>query len=369
MHLFQQSEATAAQRRLFFHAVDATDGLTAETGLTGAGRLSKNGAATAATTANITEVDSTNMPGRYYIEFTAAELDTVGVIEFRFKAAACAEVVARGQVVPWDPYDAVRAGLTALPNAAAEAAGGLFTRGAGAGQINQNANGQVDTRTVAMAADVVTAAAIANGAIDAATFAAGAIDAAAIANGAIDAATFAAGAIDAAAIATDAIGALEFSQAAADKVWASAARTLTASLDPSAATIAAAVWDEARAGHVTAGSFGEGVASVQGNVTGSVASVTAAVTVGTINANVVNASALATDAANEIAETLLKYDLSTLTGEAARSPLNALRFLRNKWSIAAGTLTVTKEDDTTAAWTAAISTDAGAVPIIGSDPA
>lgn len=59
---------------------------------------------------------------------------------------------------------------------------------------------------------------------------------------------------------------------------------------PSAATVAAAVWDEARASHTTAGSFGQGVASVQGNVTGSAASVTgavgsvtAAVTVGTNN--------------------------------------------------------------------------------------
>lgn len=33
---------------------------------------------------------------------------------------------------------------TALPDAAAEAAGGLYTRGSGAGQINQQANGQVD---------------------------------------------------------------------------------------------------------------------------------------------------------------------------------------------------------------------------------
>jgi hypothetical protein len=47
--------------------------------------------------------------------------------------------------------------------------------------------------------------------------------------------------------------------------------------------IADAVWDEARAGHTTAGTFGQGVASVQGNITGnvagSVASVTAGVTV------------------------------------------------------------------------------------------
>jgi hypothetical protein len=42
--------------------------------------------------------------------------------------------------------DSVRAGLTALPNAAAEAAGGLYTRGSGAGQIAQPANGAVDVR-------------------------------------------------------------------------------------------------------------------------------------------------------------------------------------------------------------------------------
>lgn len=145
MQLLQLSEATAAQRRLFMHIVDATDGITAETGLTGVGRISKNGAATAASSGSLVEIDNTNMPGRYYIELTAAELDTIGIIEFRYKAAACAEVIARGQVVPFDPYDAVRLGLTALPNAAAEAAGGLFTRGTGAGQINQSANGMIDT--------------------------------------------------------------------------------------------------------------------------------------------------------------------------------------------------------------------------------
>lgn len=62
------------------------------------------------------------------------------------------------------------------------------------------------------------------------------------------------------------------------------------------AAIAAAVWDLARSGHSTAGTFGEGVASVQGSVTGSAASVTAAVTVGTINASTITATSIATDA-------------------------------------------------------------------------
>ncbi len=106
--------------------------------------------------------------------------------------------------------------------------------------------GRMDSSVGAMAADVVTATAIATGAIDADAIAADAITnakiaanaigaseiaddaitAAKIANGAIDAATFAAGAIDNAAIAADAIGASELAAGAAteiaDAVWATA---------------------------------------------------------------------------------------------------------------------------------------------------
>lgn len=84
-------------------------------------------------------------------------------------------------------------------------------------------------------------------------------------SGAITSGAFASGAITATAIAANAIGASEL---AADAV----------------AEIADAVWDEARSGHISAGTFGEGVASVQGNVTGSVASVTGAV--GSVTGNV-----------------------------------------------------------------------------------
>lgn len=83
--------------------------------------------------------------------------------------------------------------------------------------VNALIAGRMDSDVQAMANDIITAAVVATGAIDAATFAAGAIDATAIAsdaitaakiaNGAIDAATFAAGAIDATAIAADAIDA------------------------------------------------------------------------------------------------------------------------------------------------------------------
>jgi hypothetical protein len=61
------------------------------------------------------------------------------------------------------------------------------------------------------------------------------------------------------AFASNSITAAAFNQQAADKVWATAARTLTASTnfnDPTAAAIADAVWDEAVTGHNDAGKAG-----------------------------------------------------------------------------------------------------------------
>ncbi len=56
-------------------------------------------------------------------------------------------------LVAYGPQDGVRLGLTALPNAAAQASGGLFTRGTGAGQINQDANGRIDVNIAAISTD------------------------------------------------------------------------------------------------------------------------------------------------------------------------------------------------------------------------
>jgi len=61
-------------------------------------------------------------------------------------------------IVSVDNQDAVRMGMTSLPNAAAEAAGGLLTRGTGAGQINQDASGRVDVSITALNGDASAAA-------------------------------------------------------------------------------------------------------------------------------------------------------------------------------------------------------------------
>lgn len=71
------------------------------------------------------------------------------------------------------------------------------------------------------------------------------------------------------------------------------------------------------------------------------------------------------------ADGLLRRNLASVSEVSLpdRSPLNAIRFLRNRWTVAAGTLTVYKEDDSTSAWTSALGTTATADAIISSDPA
>lgn len=96
------------------------------------------------------------------------------------------------------------------------------------------------------------------------------------------------------------------------------------------------------------------------------------ITAASIAADAIGASELAADAVNEIADGILNRDMSTGTDSGSttvRTMRQALRFLRNKWSISGTTLTVTKEDDATASWTSTVSTDPSAVPVVGNDPA
>jgi len=79
--------------------------------------------------------------------------------------------------------------------------------------------------------------------------------------------------------------------------------------------------------------------------------------------------AISATVANQIADAILNRDMSSVSDTNSRTMLNALRILRNKWSVAGTTMTVTKENDTTAAWTSTVSVDASADPITGSDPA
>lgn len=102
--------------------------------------------------------------------------------------------------------------------------------------------------------------------------------------------------------------------------------------------------------------------------TDGVALATGSITTTTFAAAAIDAAAVAQSAGQEIADEVLNRNLAGGGSGNTRNVRNALRLLRNKAGIAAGTLTVCEEDDTTAAWTAAVTTAEGN-PISEVDPA
>ena len=147
------------------------------------------------------------------------------------------------------------------------------------------------------------------------------------------------------------------------------------------AEVADAVWDEAIAGHLGAGSTGLALnsAGAAGDpwstaLPGAYGAGTAGKIVGD-NVNATISSRAATIDATErnaIADALLDRNMATGVDSGSttvRTPRQALRALRNKWTNAGGTYTVHKEDDASASFSTALGTDAAAVPIVSSDPA
>ena len=131
---------------------------------TGDTKVSKDGGNVANTTNNPAAVGGTGSV-LWTLTLTATELQAA-VVDVQIVDSATKTIEdqvikiftygnASAKIVP-DLSDIVRMGLTALPNAAAEASGGLYTRGSGAGQINQAANGQIDSNVVKVAGTAQT---------------------------------------------------------------------------------------------------------------------------------------------------------------------------------------------------------------------
>ena len=143
--------------------VDQADGVALETGLVSALDhastgilLSKNGGALTIRHANVT-ASTYDAYGNYCVTLDTTDTNTLGTLRMQFAAAAsCLPVWQDFMVVPANVWDS------------------MF----GADRLS------VDVEEIG--ANIITAAAIANGAIDAATFAAGAIDAGALAADAVD---------------------------------------------------------------------------------------------------------------------------------------------------------------------------------------
>lgn len=193
-------------------------------------------------------------------------------------------------------------------------------------------------------------------------------------------------------------------------VGAMAANTLTASAlaTDAGAEIADAVWDEALSGHLGAGSVGEALnaAGAAGDpwttaLPGAYSAGQAGYIVGTnVNATISSrASQTSLDTLDdyvdtEVAAIKAKTDLIPASPAAVgdiptavenadallgrnvsggsstgRTVKQAFHFIRNKWVVAAGTLTVYDTDDSTSSWTATVTGTPGADPVTGNDPA
>lgn len=126
-----------------FRAYLASDGATLATGKTIAITISKNGA-TSFSNPNAGATNATEMASGFY-KFTLDTTDTgtLGPLTWR---GAQADINDAGDVL--SVVKATNAGFSALPDAAAEASGGLYTRGTGAGQLSQTANGELGVATL-----------------------------------------------------------------------------------------------------------------------------------------------------------------------------------------------------------------------------
>jgi hypothetical protein len=101
--------------------VSSTDHVTPVTGLSPTVVISKNGGAFASPSGAVSEIGN----GWYAIAGNASDRDTLGELLIHATGTGADPVDDRYMIVAYDPFDSVRLGLTALPNAAADAAGGL----------------------------------------------------------------------------------------------------------------------------------------------------------------------------------------------------------------------------------------------------
>jgi len=245
------------------------------------------------------EVDATNMPGFYRFDIPDACLATgVNSVALLFKGATnMAPLPIEIELVAYNPQDSVRMGLTAMPNAAAAASGGLIINGANTGTVTLAALTCTGTFTISDGLSIARSSAnqsaivaTGNGTGHGAIFTSGSgatgngITLAAASTNGHGLKSTGAGTGDGAELTAGASG------VALDAATATMAITgnITGNLSGSVGSVTGAVGSVTGnvGGNVT-GSVGSVVGNVGGDVVGSVASVTAAVTVGTVNANAI----------------------------------------------------------------------------------
>lgn len=341
-----------------FLITSTSDHIAGLTGQTPVITLYKSSTSSASSTGTVAE--ATN--GLYKWSMTSNDANTIGDLAVNITSTAGDPVTFIDQVVGFDPSDSVRLGLTALPNAAAAASGGLWILGSNntaaitlgsitstslnVGSVTSTGTWTIpsitSTGTVSIINLTSTGTVSVNNLTSTGTFTIPNITS----TGTVS------------VINLTSTGTVSLAALTSTGVFTIPTITSTGS------------WSVT--GGITANITGNLSGSV-GSVTGAVGSVTAAVTVGTNNDKTnytiavggIPSGGNAAAELNNIADAFLDRNMaagvdSGTNSTGVRTPRQSLRILRNKTSMAltgtstqAGTITVTKEDDATTSWTGA----------------
>lgn len=314
MFQIKLSESTAARRRIPVLLVDSTDGFTPKTGQTAPTvTISKNGATAVSGAGTFTEVAN----GVYYYEFTVGEADTLGWIALNVQKATCRQYNAIIQVMAYDYAAGTNLGLSNL-NDTITSRMATFTYTAPP-SVTDIWNTNVSGYTIAGYAGTYQKN------------------------------------LDA-AITTRMASFTYTAPPTTTDIWSATTRTLTASLDPTAAQIWAAATRTLTSGAAPT------TADIWTYATRTLTSGAAPSTADIWTYATRTLTSGAAPSATTIADAVLNRKLDS-TGDGTdtlneRTVRSALRAMRNKVSVASGVMTVTKEDDTTTAWSATLSNTA-----------
>lgn len=325
-------------------------------------------------------VDGTNMPGLYRFDIPNAVFATADKAVVMLKGATnMAPVVLEYQITGFNPDDGVRLGLTSIPNVAQGTTGAIST-GDASGRVTVITNSDKTgySLTTAPLDTAGTAAAVWNALLASYTTANSfgarvvrtlsssstnevtigasnhiAANVHGMQNNTLTAAAIATGAVDADALATDAVSEIADGLLNRSLATAGAANNIAITSISSPGTFNASntlVVDDRVAFVGTAPtSFALGVIYwVRSTVTSTTFELS--LTQGGLGVATSSTGAF------------------TATKVTGRDMLSALRYLRNKVDISGSTMTVYQEDDTAAAWTAALTATAGVNPITTVDP-
>lgn len=142
-----RSETSASLRRVPIWLVtsDGTSPATGESGGQPQICWHARGTATVNTSGTLSTVSAN--AGLYHAELTASEVSALGVFSLHYRSATAIANTVFGKVVNYDSGDSLRLGQFALPNAAADASGGLIVMGTGTNQL-QPSLGSVGLRAI-----------------------------------------------------------------------------------------------------------------------------------------------------------------------------------------------------------------------------